>query len=76
MTKLSYAALVLPLKIIFANCQRRGSFPEIRKYAIPVHKKDKKLKGNYRPISLLPIFGKIFENSYTTEQQSFEWSEP
>ena len=29
---------------------------------VPVHKKNEKnLKGNYRPISLLPIFGKIFE---------------
>ena len=29
---------------------------------MPVHKKNEKnLKGNYRPISLLPIFGKILE---------------
>ena len=29
---------------------------------IPVHKKnDKQLVKNYRPISLLPIFGKLFE---------------
>ena len=29
---------------------------------MPVHKKeDKNLLKNYRPISLLPIFGKIFE---------------
>ena len=37
---------------------------EIWKYAnvVPVHKKNEKnLKGNYRPISLLPIFGKILE---------------
>jgi hypothetical protein len=29
MIKLSDAALIIPLKIIFANCLRRGLFPEI-----------------------------------------------
>ena len=64
MIKLSDVSLVLPLKIIFTNCLRRGLFPEIWKLAIvvPVHKKNEKnLKRNYRPISLLPIFGKILE---------------
>ena len=64
MIKLSDDALVLPLKIIFTNCLRRGLFPEIWKHAnvVPVHKKNEKnLKGNYHPISLLPIFGKILE---------------
>ena len=64
MIKLSDAALVIPLKIIFTNCLRCGLFPEIWKYAnvVPVHKKNEKnVKGNYRPISLLPIFGKILE---------------
>ena len=64
MIKLSDDAVVLPLKIIFTNCLRRGLFPEIWKHAnvVPVHKKNEKnLKGNYRPISLLPIFGKILE---------------
>ena len=64
MIKLSDAALVVPLKIIFENCLRCGVFPDICRYAnvVPVHKKNEKnLKGNYRPISLLPIFGKILE---------------
>ena len=64
MIKLSDSALVIPLKMIFENCLRRGIFPEIWKYAnvVPVHKKsEKNLKGNYRPISLLPVFGKILE---------------
>ena len=64
MIKLSDASLVLPLKIIFTNFLRSGLFPEIWKYAnvVPVHKKNEKnLKGNYRPISQLPILGKILE---------------
>ena len=64
MIKLSDAALVVPLKIIFTNCLRCGLFPQIWKCAnvVPVHKKNEKnLKENYRQISLLPIFGKILE---------------
>ena len=64
MIKLSDAALVIPLKIIFANCLSCGVFPQIWKHAnvVPVHKKNEKnVKKNYRPISLLPIFGKILE---------------
>ena len=64
MIKLSDAALVSPLKMIFSNCLRPGVFPEIwnRANDVPVHKENEKnLKDNYRPISLLPIFGKILE---------------
>ena len=62
--KLRDAALVPPLKIIFTNCLRRGIFPKIWKHAnvVPVHKKNEKnVKANYRPLSLLPVFGKILE---------------
>ena len=41
-----------------------GIFPDIWKKAnvLPVHKKEsRQIKKNYRPISLLPICGKIFE---------------
>ena len=42
---------------------KKGIFPDTRKKGniIPAHKKDKTLINNDRPISLLPIFGKIFE---------------
>ena len=64
MIKMCDSALVVPLKIIFMSCLRDGTFPDIWKHAnvVPVHKKNEKnVKSNYRPISLLPIFGKILE---------------
>ena len=64
MIKICDSALVKPLSIIFHNCIKSGSFPYTWKKSnvIPVHKKnDKQLINNYRPVSLLPIFGKIFE---------------
>ena len=56
--------LILPLKIIFKHSLKKSKFPEIWKKAnvVPVRKKeDKMLVKNYRPISLLPLFGKMFE---------------
>ena len=56
--------IVVPLKLIFNNISSTGVFPELWKLAnvIPIHKKgSKQLISNYRPISLLPICGKIFE---------------
>ena len=54
----------LPLKIIFEHSIKKRKFPEIWKKAnlVPVHKReDKMLVKNYHPITLLPIFGKMFE---------------
>ena len=42
----------------------RGTFPDKLKIGkiTPIYKKDdKELFENYRPVSTLPIFGKIFE---------------
>ena len=64
MIKICSQSLTLPLKIIFEHCLKKGKFPEIWKKAnvVPVHKReDKMLVKHYRPISLLPIFGKMFE---------------
>ena len=56
--------LAKPLQIIFQNIIDTGQFPDIWKCAnvTPVHKKkDKQIVENYRPISLLPLFAKVFE---------------
>ena len=56
--------LIKPLIILFQNVVKYSYYPDIwkRSNIIPVHKKsDKQLVKNYRSISFLPIFGKIFE---------------
>ena len=56
--------LMVTLKIIFEHSLKIGKFLEKWKKAdvVPVHKKeDKILVKNYRPISLIPIFAKMFE---------------
>ena len=53
-----------PLSIIYKNCITTGIYPNAWKKSniVPVHKKgDKQFVNNYRPVSLLPIFGKVFE---------------
>ena len=62
--KLCGISICKPLCIIFKNCISKGYFPKKWKKAnvIPIHKKNEKnLSANYRPVSLLPICGKIFE---------------
>ena len=57
-------SVVLPPKIIFQNILMTSIYPDMCKPAdvTPIIKKgDKQLIKNYRPISLLPICGKIFE---------------
>jgi hypothetical protein len=64
MIKICDRALTKPLFIIYKNSIEKGVFPTSWKHAnvLPIHKKDNiNLVKNYRPISLLPIFGKIFE---------------
>ena len=62
--KVCEESITIPLKILFDESLKCGVFPEIWKKAnvVPVNKiEDKTLVKNYRPISLLPIFSKIFE---------------
>ena len=64
MLKLSQKSILKPLKLIFENCLRTRLFPDQWKKAnlVPIHEKgDKQLIENYRPVSLFPICGKIFE---------------
>ena len=64
MIQLCENELCIPLQIIFQNIIDTGIFPDQWKEAnvTPVHKKkDKQTVSNYRPISLLPIFAKVFE---------------
>ena len=56
--------VVLPLNIIFTNILDTSIYPAMWKLAnvTPIFKKEnKQLVKNYRPISLLPICGKLFE---------------
>ena len=64
MIRLCDKSLVLPLKLLFHNILTSGTYPELWKLAnvTPVYKKnDKQAVNNYRPISLLPLCGKILE---------------
>ena len=64
MIKICDKSLLKPLTILFQNSTKSSCYPLTwkRSNIIPAHKKnDKQLVENYLPISLLPIFGKIFE---------------
>ena len=66
MIKLSDAALVTPLKIIFTNCLKCGVFPEVWKCAnvVPVHKKKREKSKEKLPSDL--SFANIWKNSRKT----------
>ena len=62
--KLNAKVLVKPLWVIFNKSIQTGTFPSKMKHARinPVHKSGSiNSAENYRPISILPIFSKIFE---------------
>ena len=64
MIKLCGISICKPLEIIFQNCLRSGKFPSEWKKAnvVPTFKKgDKQCIKNYCPVSLLPVYGKVFE---------------
>lgn len=61
--------LATPLAIIFKKSMKEGHFPLVWKKALitPIYKSgDASLVTNYRPISKLNIFGKVFEKIVTT----------
>ena len=67
-------AMAFNLSIIFNKCLTTGVFPQLLKTAkvIPIYKADSRmLASNYRPISLLPIIGKLFEKIIFSRITSF-----
>ena len=74
MIKMCDESLVRPLSIIFRNSLNFCICPSTWKKAnvTPVHKKDgKQYVNNYCPVSLLQVFGKIFEKLIFNEICSF-----
>ena len=74
MLKLCSNSICKPLEIIFNRCLETSTFPNDWKKGnvVPVFKKgDKQILKNYRPISLLPVCGKIFEKLIFNEMFKF-----
>ena len=74
MLQLCGNSICKPLELIFKQSMESGSFPSERKKGnvVPIHKKDdKQCLSNYRPVSLLPICGKIFERLIFNEVFKF-----
>ena len=64
MSKICDNVIARPLKIIYEKCIETDQFLLLWKKAniVPAHKKNsRQIMKNYRPISLLPICGTIFE---------------
>ena len=64
MPKLCGDSICQPPEVIFKTVLRNATFPLEWKKAnvVPIHAKDdKQTIENYRPVSLLPIYRKIFE---------------
>ena len=67
-------SVILSLKIIFSTILLTSTYPDMWKLAnvTPIFKKDdKQLMNNYRLISLLPIYGKIFEKVISNNLSSY-----
>ena len=64
MVRICDDAVIKPLSNIYKNCIEINSYPDTWKKSniVLVHKKgDKQNVNSYKPVSLLPILGKIFE---------------
>ena len=72
--KICAPVIAYPISEIFNHCLNVGYFPDSLKIAkvIPLHKaNDPTLATNYRPISLLNCFGKLFEKLIFKQLSSF-----
>ena len=66
--------LTAPLQLLFNRCIELGQYPESLKFAkvIPFFKNgNKDDPSNFRPISLLPIIGKVFERNIFDRIQNY-----
>lgn len=66
--------IITPLTNIFNTCVASNCFPEVLKFAkvLPLFKNGELNDiNNYRPISLLPIFSKVFEKIMATQMLDF-----
>ena len=64
MLKVCGSSIYKPLELIFNQCLETSAFSSEWKKSniVPIHKKgDKQILRNYRPVSLLPICGKILK---------------
>ena len=64
--KLGQEEIIQPLTSIVNYSLLNSTFPDRMKVAqvVPLHKKNSTLeKGNYRPVSVLPVLSKIFERA-------------
>ena len=74
MLQLCATEVALPLCLIFQKCLSTGTFPDLWKRANvqPILKKNiRQIKSNYRPLSPLPICGKISEKIIFDQVFSF-----
>ena len=74
MLKICGSSIYKPLEMILKQCIETGFFPSEWKKAniVPIHKKrDKQTLENYRPVSWLPICGKILEGLMFNEMFNF-----
>ena len=74
MIKICSTSICKPLRLIFNHCIDSGIYPCEWKKAnvVPIHKKgDTQTLKNYRPVSLLPTCGKIFERLIYNEMFGF-----
>ena len=69
-----YGFYLLILGLIFRSCLENGKFPAEWETAnvVPAHEnEDKQNLKNYRPISLLPVAGKLFERILYNNMHEF-----
>ena len=72
--KLAKPSIVVPVTDLINTSLLTSKFPDSLKIAqvAPIHKKNSTLdKGNYRPVSILPVVSKIFERSMNEQLIKF-----